>query len=64
MANWSEMCCRGRLLGFSQPLAEPWEQQYSGDVEMTPWVYARPMGLALVVIVLLIYAGFADLSVL
>ena len=31
---------------------------------MTPWVYARPMGLALVVIVLLIYAGFADFSVL
>jgi SSS family solute:Na+ symporter len=52
------------LIGFFQPLAEPWEQQYSGDVEMTPWVYARPMGLALVVIVLLIYAGFADFSVL
>ena len=52
------------VVGFSQRLAEPWEQQYSGDVEMTPWVYAGPMGFTLVVIVLLIYAGFADFSVL
>ncbi len=52
------------LIGFYQPLAEPWEQQYSGDVEMTPWLYAKPFGLALVVIVLLIYATFADFSVL
>jgi len=47
------------LIGFSQPLAEHWEQQYSGDVEMTPWVYALPMGL--VVMVRLIYADFSVL---
>ena len=46
-------------VGFSPPLAYPWEQQYSGDVEMTPWVYALPMGL--VVMVRLIYADFSVL---
>ena len=52
------------LIGQFRPLPEPWEQQHSGDVEMTPWKYAKPFGLVLVVLVLLIYAGFADFSVL
>ena len=45
-------------------VAEPWEQQHSGDVEMTPWKYAKPFGLVLVLLVLLIYVSFADFSVL
>ena len=52
------------LIGQFRPLPEPWEQQHSGDVEMTPWKYAKPFGLVLVVLVLLIYANFADFSVL
>ncbi len=52
------------IFGKVQPRLEAWQQQYSGDVDLTPWEYARPMGLALFVIVLLIYAAFADFSVL
>lgn len=52
------------LIGFLRPLSEPWKQQHSGDVEMTPWKYARPMGLVLLCIVMAIYVGFADFSVL
>jgi SSS family solute:Na+ symporter len=52
------------IFGKVRPRAEAWQQQHSGDVELTPWEYARPMGAVLVVIVLLIYVAFADFSVL
>jgi SSS family solute:Na+ symporter len=45
------------------PRSEDWVHQHSGDVEMTPWRWAKPCAIALVVIVLAIYAWFADFSV-
>ena len=35
----------------------PFEQQHSGGVDITPWKYARPAGLAIVVIVATMYLG-------
>jgi solute:Na+ symporter, SSS family len=50
--------------GKAAPLAEAWEQKFSGDVDLTPWKPAKAFGLALVVIVLSLYIAFADFSVL
>lgn len=45
------------------PLAEPWVQEDSGDVDLTPWKPAKLFGLVLVLIVLALYITFADFSV-
>ena len=52
------------LLGVIAPRATPWVQEDSGDVDLTPWKFATPVGLLLVAIVLGIYIAFADPSVL
>ncbi|MGF1669787.1 MAG: solute:sodium symporter family transporter, partial [Balneolaceae bacterium] len=52
------------IITYFKPLPEPYVQEYSGDVEMTPWRYTVPSGITLVVLVLFIYAYFADFSVL
>jgi len=52
------------VIGAIKPLAEPWKQQYSGDVDLTPWRLAKPMAALLVVIVLSLYVFFADFAVL
>lgn len=46
------------------PRETPWEHKHSGDVDLTPWVYAKPVGIGLVVFVLLVYLALADISVL
>ena len=51
-------------IGRLSPRSEPYEQQYSGDVDMTPWPWAKLAGAAIVLVVLGIYVYFADLSVL
>ncbi len=50
------------VIGRMRPLASRWVQDHSGDVDMTPWRWAVPTGIALVVIVITIYAAFADFS--
>jgi SSS family solute:Na+ symporter len=47
------------VTGKMYPRATPYEQQYSGDVDMTPWGPSRVFGICLVGIVLGIYAIFA-----
>ena len=42
---------------LSMPLKEPFEQQYSGDVDITPWKLARPVGCGIAVIIAAIYFG-------
>jgi len=46
------------------PRAEPWEHRASGDVDLTPWRWAKPAGFGLVGFVVLLYLAFADFSVL
>ena len=43
---------------------EPWVHRHSGDVDLTPWKYTPLAAVGLIVLVLLIYAVFADFSVL
>ncbi len=50
------------IIGKVSPRSEPWVQQDSGEVDLTPWKWAWPAGLGLAAIVLTIYVYFADLS--
>ena len=52
------------VIGEIKPRETEFEQEDVGAVDMTPWRLAKPVGLLLVVIVLLIYVTFADFSVL
>lgn len=47
-----------------RPRPTPWEHLASGDVDLTPWKPAIPVGLLLIATVLTVYLLFADLSVL
>ncbi|MEZ6063412.1 MAG: solute:sodium symporter family transporter [Planctomycetaceae bacterium] len=39
------------------PRSEPFEQQYTEDVDITPWTLAKPAGAALVILIAAMYAG-------
>ena len=52
------------LVGKVNPRETPWVHQHSGDVDLTPWPLAKPVGFALVAFVLSVYVYFADFSVL
>lgn len=52
------------IIGAIMPTAKPYEQQDSGDVDLTPWKFAKPVGALLAIIVLSVYVYFADTSVL
>jgi SSS family solute:Na+ symporter len=52
------------LSRWIKPMDQPWEHRHSGDVDLTPWQWAKPMGIGLAVAVLLLYMAFADTSVL
>lgn len=47
-----------------RPLPADWEHHHSGEVDLTPWKWAKPLGIGLVVFVVLLYLSFADFSVL
>lgn len=46
------------------PRETEWVQQDAGAVDLTPWKFALPAGIALIAIVIAIYVAFADFSVL
>jgi len=46
------------------PMPEPWQQEHSGDVDLTPWKWARPIGFGIVAFVLTAYLALADFAVL
>ena len=58
------------LIGFMtlftllKPRASAWVHEHSGDVDLTPWKPAWPLGIALAIGVLALYIAFADPSVL
>lgn len=52
------------LIARRWPRATTWVHEDAGAVNLTPWKYARTTGILLVVAVVLIYAAFADFSVL
>lgn len=57
------LCATMFIMTKAAPRSEDWVHHHSGDVEMTPWRWTKPCAAALVVIVLAIYAWFADFSV-
>lgn len=52
------------VIGELKPSKNDFEQQDVRAVDMTPWPWAKPVGLLLIVTVIVIYATFADFSVL
>ncbi len=52
------------IVGELRPLSEEWEQEDVQAVDMTPWPGARKAGAALLLLVLTLYACFADFSVI
>ena len=52
------------LIGKSNPRTEAYVQEDARAVDLTPWAAAKPAGFALVLLVLSIYAYFADFSIL
>ncbi len=52
------------VVGEVWPRATEFVQEDVGAVDMTPWRFVKPAGLALIAIVFLIYVTFADFSVL
>ena len=54
--------CNKRSEAFGLRRQEAYEQVDVGAVDLTPWPYAKPVGIGLIVFVLAIYAWFADLS--
>jgi len=52
------------IIGAVKPRATDWVQENVKAVDMTPWKHAGKAAIVLAVIVLLIYACFADFSVL
>jgi SSS family solute:Na+ symporter len=52
------------VMGEISPLEQEFEQEDARAVDMAPWKHAKLVGGMLVLIVLLIYATFADFSVL
>ena len=47
------------LIGKLRPKAEPYVLEYTNQVEIAPYRYVKQVGLAVVVIVILIYIAFA-----
>lgn len=50
--------------GILAPRKEAWQHVHSGEVDITPWKWAVPGGIGLLIAILLIYGFFADFSVL
>lgn len=46
------------------PLPQVWEHKHSGDVDLTPWKWAKPVGFGIVAFVVILYLSLADFSVL
>ncbi|MEM7014949.1 MAG: solute:sodium symporter family transporter, partial [Verrucomicrobiota bacterium] len=49
---------------FLAPRSEPWKHEHSGDVDLTPWKWAKPVGIGIVVFVVALYLSLADFSIL
>ena len=52
------------VIGEIKPRETEFHQEDVGAVDMTPWRFAKPVGLLLILIVFAIYITFADFSVL
>jgi len=52
------------VIGSLKPREQAFEQHPSGDVDLTPWRWAKPVGVLILLTVFSIYRYFADFSVL
>ncbi len=52
------------IIGAVKPRETAWVHEHSGDVDLTPWKFAKPMGFGIVIFVVGLYLYFADFSAL
>lgn len=52
------------VMSLVAPRSEAWKHEHSGDVDLTPWKWAKPVGIGIVVFVVALYLSLADFSVL
>ena len=52
------------VIGEIKPRSDEFIQPNSGAVDLTPWPFAKPVGLLLILLVFAIYISFANFSVL
>ncbi len=45
-----------------RPLPQNWQHHHSGEVDLTPWRWAKPLGFGIVAAVVAIYLALADFS--
>ena len=48
------------VMSLVYPMPEPWEHTHTGDVDLTPWKLAKPMGIGIFVVVVTMYIGLAS----
>ncbi len=58
------LCSLMLVIGNVKPLETPWVHTYTGEVDLTPWKWAAPLGIALISFVVIVYVWFADFSIL
>ncbi len=51
------------IMSKVRPLPRDWEHHHTGEVDLTPWKWARPIGLGIVLVVIIVYLAFADFSI-
>jgi len=51
-------------IGAVRPRKTPWVHRASGIVDLTPWRWAMPIGIAIIVFVLTVYVLLADTSII
>jgi len=52
------------VMGLINPRAEAWVHEDAKAVDLTPWKLSMPAGIVLLIVVIAIYAWFADFAVL
>jgi solute:Na+ symporter, SSS family len=57
--NFSFLVLLMLVISVVQPRGEAYQQKYSEDVDITPWKLAKPVGALIIVLIAMMYVGFA-----
>ena len=50
------------IFRFLKPLAEPYQQKHTGDVDIAPWKFARIAGIGILILIAIMYVTMSRLS--
>lgn len=52
------------IVRYIKPLEQPYEQKYSGEVDITGWKYAWHAGWGIIILLCILYAVFSNIGIL